>query len=119
MLWGMIVGIITLVLGLVALWFAFGVRKRSAGDLDASWSFILSAMVIFIIAKVIETLDDAGIISAEQLEGILYILFVVLLVIGFWRMLKCIRKVDGELEADRKFKIRKHWFDFSSKLKDY
>jgi len=107
MIWGIIVGIITLVLGLVALWFAFGVRKRLAGDLAASWSFILSAMIIFSISNIIGTLDEAGIISAEYLEGILHILFVALLVIGFWCMLKCIRKVDGELEADGKFKVRK------------
>jgi len=107
MLWGIIVGIITLVLGLVALWFAFGVRKRSAGGLAKSWSFLLSAMVIFSISNIVGTLDEAGIISAEGLEGILHILFVVVLVIGFWRMLKCIRKVDGELEADGKFKVRK------------
>ena len=105
MMWGIIVGIITLVLGLVALWFAFGVRKRSEGGLAKSWSFILFAMVIFSISNIIGILDEAGIISAEQLEGILYILFVVLLVIGFWRMLKCIREVDGELEADGKFKV--------------
>jgi len=108
MLWGMIVGIITLVLGLAALWFAFGIRKRTDGDLAASWNFLLSAMVIFSISNIIGTLDKAGIISSEGLEGILYILFAVLLVIGFWRMLKCIRKVDGELEADGKFKVRKH-----------
>ena len=64
-------------------------------------------MVIFSISNIVGTLDEAGIISAEGLEGILYILFVVVLVIGFWRMLKCIRKVDGELEADGKFKVRK------------
>jgi len=104
----MIIGIITLVLGLVALWFAFGVRKRTDGELAASWNAILFAMVIFSISNVIGTLDKAGIISAEQLEETLYILFVVLLVIGFWHMLKCIRDVDGELEADGKFKVRKH-----------
>ena len=104
-IWEIIVDVITLVLTLVLIWFAFGIRKRSAGGLAKSWSFLLFAMVIFSISNIIGILDEAGIISAEQLEGILYILFVVLLVIGFWRMLKCIREVDGELEADGKFKV--------------
>jgi len=106
MLWKIIVGIITLVLGLVALWFAFGVKKRSEGRLAKSWSFLLYAMVVFSISNIIETLNETGIISAERLAGILYVLFVVLLVIGFWSMLKCIREVDGEIEVDGKFKVR-------------
>lgn len=105
MLWNIIVGIITLVFGLVALWFAFGVRKRSEGCLAKSWSFLLLAMVFFSISKVIEILDEAGIISAPRLEGTLHILISVFLVIGFWGMLKCIREVDGELEVDGKFKV--------------
>ncbi len=108
MIWGVIVGIITLFMGLVAIWFAFGVRKRTDGDLAKSWSFILYAMATFSISNVIGTLNEAGIILFPRLEGILYILFAVLLVIGFWRMLKCIRKVDGELEANGKFEIGKH-----------
>jgi len=107
MLWRVIVGMITFVLGLVAIWFAFGVKKRSEGCLAKSWSFILFAMVIFSISNIVGTLDKAGIISTEGLEGILYILFVVLLVIGFWKMLKCIREVDGELEVDGKLNVRK------------
>ena len=108
MLWKIIVGIITLVLGLVAIWFAFGVKKRSEGCLAKSWCFLLLAMVIFSISKVIEVLDEAGIISAPRLEGALHILISVLLVIGFWGMLKCIREVDGELEADGKFNVVKY-----------
>ena len=38
---------------------------------------------------------------------LLSILFAVLLVIGFWRMLKCIKEIDGELKADGKFSIEK------------
>lgn len=111
MMGGVIVGIITLVMGLVALWFAFGIRKRTDGELAVSWSFLLFAMVVFSISNIIETLDEAGIISTGQLGRILYALFVVLLVIGFWKMLKCIRKVDGEIEVDGKFKVRKKtWF---------
>lgn len=108
MLWEIIVGIITLVLGLVAIWFAFGVRKRSEGCLAKSWSFILSAMVAFSIAEIVEALDEGGIIPLPRLEGALHVLFVVLLVIGFWSMLKCIREVDGEIEVDGKFKVRKY-----------
>ena len=105
MLWEIIVGVITLVLGLVAIWFAFGVKKRSEGCVAKNWGFLLSAIVVFSISKVIEVLDEAGIISVPWLEGALHILISVLLVIGFWGMLKCIREVDGELEVDGKFKV--------------
>ena len=71
-----------------------------------SWGFLLAAMIVFSISKVIEVLDEAGVISAPRLEGTLHILIGVLLVIGFWSMLKCIREVDGEIEVDGKFKVR-------------
>jgi len=104
-LWEIIIDAITLVLTLVVLWFAFGVKQRSEGRLAVSWNILLFAMVIFGIAKIIEILDESGIISAGYLGRIWYALFTALLVIGFWNMLKCIREVDGEIEVDGKFKV--------------
>jgi len=98
-MWEIIVDVITLVLILVVLWFAFGIKQRSEGRLAVSWNVLLFAMVIFGITKTIEILNGSRIILTGQLERILHVLFVVLLVIGFWNMLKCIREVDGELKA--------------------
>ena len=58
MLWKVILEIIAFILGLVAIWFAFGVKKRSEGCLAKSWNFLLFAMITFSIAKIIEVLDD-------------------------------------------------------------
>lgn len=107
-IWEIIVDLIILVLTLVVILFVFGIKQRSEGRLAVSWNVFLFGMVIFGIAKTIEILNESEIISTGPLEKTLYVLFVVLLVIGFWNMLKCIREVDGEIEVDGKFKIRKH-----------
>jgi len=106
-IWEIIVDVIILFLTLVSLWFAFGIKQRLSGRLATAGTFGILAIIVLGIHNVAVVLESSGIASIEQLERITHIIFIGLLVITSWNILKSIREVDGELTGNHKIRIRK------------
>jgi len=107
MVWKIIVDVVILVLTLVFLWFAFGIKQRLSGRLATAGTWGILAIIVFSLYSVATVLEGFGIASIGQLEKITHIIFIGLLVIASWNILKTVREVDGEIKTDGKIKIRK------------
>jgi len=108
-IWEMIVDVITLVLSLVVIWFAFGIQQRLSGRLATAGIWGILAMIVFSIHNVAILLESSGIVSIQHLERITHTTFIVFLVIASWNILKSIREVNGEAISDYRIKIRKSY----------
>ena len=108
-IWEIIVDVITLVLTLVVIWFAFGVQQRLSGRLATAGRWGILAMIVFSIHNIVVVLESSGIASIQHLERITHIIFIVFLVISSWNILKSIREVNGEAISDYRIKIRKSY----------
>lgn len=102
-----ILNIIILILILILIMFVFRIMIRTNKELKKVMVFIFSAAIIFGLTFILEILSENGIISSiGYLFKILYIIFFVLLIIAFYKMLYCIKIADGELSMNGKLKIK-------------
>ena len=75
-------------------------------DYDISDMKINDRLVLRNLIRSIISLEDLEIASTMDLRRVLHVLAMFLLIIGFWGILRCIRKVDGELGSNKKFKVK-------------
>jgi len=106
MMWGIIVDVMTIILILFIIWFAFAIKQRLSKELSAGMVWTILATIIFGVSRIIKVVEDLEIASTVDLRRVLHVLAMGLLVIGFWSILKHIRKVDGELKDNKKFKVK-------------
>ena len=90
--------LIILILVLFAIWITFGVIWRTRNGLGTYHKYLLAAIIILGIKSILRVLDSLYLISAGITFEILNILFIVFLILGFWKMRNIVRKIDGEIK---------------------
>ena len=106
MIWSIIIEVMTIVLILFVIWFTFAIKQRLSKELSAGMTWTILATIVFGVSRVFKVVEDLEIASTMDLRRVLHVLAMFLLIIGFWGILRCIRKVDGELGSNKKFKVK-------------
>ena len=94
-----LINVINLVLVLVAITFVYGVLIRTAKKLCRGNLYIFLSIIVFGLSVVIKILDNAQILLIDWLAKVTETLFLLLLIIGFWHLQRCIKEMDGELSS--------------------
>lgn len=81
---------------LISIIFAFGVVWRVEKELDISYKFILSAIIILTGKEIVELFDSGNSIIAYYFITFSKILFAILFLAGILTMRNILRKMDGE-----------------------
>ena len=103
-----LINIINLILVLIAIIFIYGVLIRTSKNLYKGNLYIFLSIIVFGLFILIEVLYGIQILLSYWYVKVLETLFLLLLVMGFWHLQRCIKEVDGELTHNGKFKkIRK------------
>ncbi len=98
---------IALVLVLISLLLTFLIILRTDKKICASHKFLFAGFIVFGIMKIFEMLSEFQIINFSSLYSlILETIFILLFIIGFWKMHKCIEEVINN--NSRKGKLRKN-----------
>jgi hypothetical protein len=84
-------GILGFIVGLVALVLLFGIVKRTKNEVSHGFLFVLLAVIAFVIVEVVTILELFQIIGHTMLAEIFNIIFVILLVVGMWKLRSLIR----------------------------
>ena len=91
-----------LVLALIAIALTFGVVWRTEKKLDICYKYLLLAIIMFGLGKLVEVLASFEIIKVGSWKKITEVLFIIFFTKGIWETRRMLQEMDGEIKKLKK-----------------